>query len=160
MKPAPSADASGSVRVGMRRAAPCGAPVHRAPELSSTTAVAVARQRNAISGHATPGAAMAVARTPAPTTPTEVPAFTMACAVPVIRSGTTASSRSTNAGDARPAPAPPTKALMTNQPADVLTASPKHPAPAAAPAARSEEHTSELQSRQYLVCRLLLEKKK
>src|SRR3712207_7406797 len=31
----------------------------------------------------------------------------------------------------------------------------------AAPAgSRSEEHTSELQSRQYLVCRLLLEKKK
>src|SRR3712207_7721942 len=32
------------------------------------------------------------------------------------------------------------------------------PAPAAG--LRSEEHTSELQSRQYLVCRLLLEKKK
>src|SRR5258707_6122896 len=29
-----------------------------------------------------------------------------------------------------------------------------------APSDRSEEHTSELQSRQYLVCRLLLEKKK
>src|SRR3712207_7832311 len=29
-----------------------------------------------------------------------------------------------------------------------------------APRLRSEEHTSELQSRQYLVCRLLLEKKK
>src|SRR3712207_7489138 len=28
------------------------------------------------------------------------------------------------------------------------------------PSIRSEEHTSELQSRQYLVCRLLLEKKK
>src|SRR3712207_7301967 len=28
------------------------------------------------------------------------------------------------------------------------------------PKGRSEEHTSELQSRQYLVCRLLLEKKK
>src|SRR3712207_7999215 len=28
------------------------------------------------------------------------------------------------------------------------------------PSLRSEEHTSELQSRQYLVCRLLLEKKK
>src|SRR3712207_7268413 len=28
------------------------------------------------------------------------------------------------------------------------------------PTERSEEHTSELQSRQYLVCRLLLEKKK
>src|SRR3712207_8721817 len=39
------------------------------------------------------------------------------------------------------------------------------PAPSAAAAGghrpqRSEEHTSELQSRQYLVCRLLLEKKK
>src|SRR3712207_7645489 len=32
-------------------------------------------------------------------------------------------------------------------------------APARRRAARSEEHTSELQSRQYLVCRLLLEKK-
>src|SRR3712207_7719851 len=30
----------------------------------------------------------------------------------------------------------------------------------AASSSRSEEHTSELQSRQYLVCRLLLEKKK
>src|SRR3712207_8012819 len=30
----------------------------------------------------------------------------------------------------------------------------------AVPRARSEEHTAELQSRQYLVCRLLLEKKK
>src|SRR3712207_8717794 len=36
-----------------------------------------------------------------------------------------------------------------------------HPAAArAGAAARSEEHTSELQSRQYLVCRLLLEKKR
>src|SRR5687767_15561421 len=32
--------------------------------------------------------------------------------------------------------------------------------PPVAPAARSEEHTSELQSLAYLVCRLLLEKKK
>src|SRR3712207_8490813 len=40
----------------------------------------------------------------------------------------------------------------------------QHAAPQAAPRGvvghRSEEHTSELQSRQYLVCRLLLEKKK
>src|SRR3712207_8253879 len=35
---------------------------------------------------------------------------------------------------------------------------PRTAGPRAAP--RSEEHTSELQSRQYLVCRLLLEKKK
>src|SRR3712207_7730512 len=33
------------------------------------------------------------------------------------------------------------------------------PAPHGQGAVRSEEHTSELQSRQYLVCRLLLEKK-
>src|SRR3712207_7005583 len=33
-------------------------------------------------------------------------------------------------------------------------------APAGSQGRRSEEHTSELQSRQYLVCRLLLEKKK
>src|SRR3712207_8309935 len=35
-----------------------------------------------------------------------------------------------------------------------------HDAEAAEVVGRSEEHTSELQSRQYLVCRLLLEKKK
>src|SRR3712207_7566904 len=34
------------------------------------------------------------------------------------------------------------------------------PSPGGGAALRSEEHTSELQSRQYLVCRLLLEKKK
>src|SRR3712207_7185998 len=38
-----------------------------------------------------------------------------------------------------------------------VQASPKAPSPARTD--RSEEHTSELQSRQYLVCRLLLEKK-
>src|SRR3712207_7872959 len=36
----------------------------------------------------------------------------------------------------------------------------RHPLRDPAPGGRSEEHTSELQSRQYLVCRLLLEKKK
>src|SRR3712207_7923278 len=35
-----------------------------------------------------------------------------------------------------------------------------HRAAGQVPVLRSEEHTSELQSRQYLVCRLLLEKKK
>src|SRR3712207_8219678 len=37
---------------------------------------------------------------------------------------------------------------------------PRHPGALDARGGRSEEHTSELQSRQYLVCRLLLEKKK
>src|SRR3712207_7806295 len=36
----------------------------------------------------------------------------------------------------------------------------RRPSPRSARRGRSEEHTSELQSRQYLVCRLLLEKKK
>src|SRR3712207_6896356 len=36
----------------------------------------------------------------------------------------------------------------------------RSPLPGRRVAPRSEEHTSELQSRQYLVCRLLLEKKK
>src|SRR3712207_8374297 len=39
-------------------------------------------------------------------------------------------------------------------------ARPRSPAPCLVAGARSEEHTSELQSRQYSVCRLLLEKKK
>src|SRR3712207_7786393 len=37
---------------------------------------------------------------------------------------------------------------------------PRHPPDRLGRRSRSEEHTSELQSRQYLVCRLLLEKKK
>src|SRR3712207_7329971 len=37
---------------------------------------------------------------------------------------------------------------------------PRHRPAGGRAARRSEEHTSELQSRQYLVCRLLLEKKK
>src|SRR3712207_8276909 len=58
--------------------------------------------------------------------------------------------RGTGSGS-RGAPSPPycapPSALLTSRSAD-------------ASSARSEEHTSELQSRQYLVCRLLLEKKK
>src|SRR3712207_8161825 len=46
-------------------------------------------------------------------------------------------------------PAPPVRTVNAAPLADV----------AFYPPARSEEHTSELQSRQYLVCRLLLEKK-
>src|SRR3712207_8357505 len=41
-----------------------------------------------------------------------------------------------------------------------LRRTPQQPGPAPPPRGRSEEHTSELQSRPYLVCRLLLEKKK
>src|SRR3712207_7328736 len=54
---------------------------------------------------------------------------------------------------------------LGEQPADVALAWLLHQDGVTAPiigprTIRSEEHTSELQSRQYLVCRLLLEKKK
>src|SRR3712207_7996134 len=42
----------------------------------------------------------------------------------------------------------------------IAVRSPRGSAPKSHRGWRSEEHTSELQSRQYLVCRLLLEKKK
>src|SRR3712207_7432287 len=47
----------------------------------------------------------------------------------------------------------------TRLPGNAPSASPCCSAPSPPPGPRSEEHTSELQSRQYLVCRLLLEKK-
>src|SRR5258707_10806586 len=51
--------------------------------------------------------------------------------------------------------------LTTPRPAGIPPSAPiTTSGPAFASWARSEEHTSELQSRQYLVCRLLLEKKK
>src|SRR3712207_8457485 len=52
---------------------------------------------------------------------------------------------------------------QTHSPANARTYRSAGSTPATGPcpsAARSEEHTSELQSRQYLVCRLLLEKKR
>src|SRR3712207_7081886 len=45
------------------------------------------------------------------------------------------------------------------QPGERPTTKPQGCAPVPEDPGRSEEHTSELQSRQYLVCRLLLEKK-
>src|SRR3712207_7664753 len=57
------------------------------------------------------------------------------------------------------APSRPTRSQTSPAP-DTMLAPSTASAPAAVPPARSEEHTSELQSRQYLVCRLLLEKKK
>src|SRR3712207_7021686 len=51
-------------------------------------------------------------------------------------------------------------AAAGRSPTDARPALPVGGEPGAEAAARSEEHTSELQSRQYLECRLLLEKKK
>src|SRR3712207_8774456 len=55
---------------------------------------------------------------------------------------------------ARPIPRPAPVTSATGDCVDMPAVCP------ARPNYRSEEHTSELQSRQYLVCRLLLEKKK
>src|SRR3712207_8781353 len=49
---------------------------------------------------------------------------------------------------------------LTSLPSPRAYRSSEAPAETTISLARSEEHTSELQSRQYLVCRLLLEKKK
>src|SRR2546430_7204585 len=51
-------------------------------------------------------------------------------------------------------------ASLTSASGSNLTISITVPATASVPSARSEEHTSELQSQSNLVCRLLLEKKK
>src|SRR3712207_8869814 len=60
------------------------------------------------------------------------------------------------------APAFPPVALPAASPFRLLPSlADRHHSPHLPPGGRrSEEHTSELQSRQYLVCRLLLEKKK
>src|SRR3712207_8614944 len=52
-------------------------------------------------------------------------------------------------------PSPPARSAQPSPSSTGTAAAPELP-----PTGRSEEHTSELQSRQYLVCRLLLEKKK
>src|SRR3712207_8016918 len=61
-----------------------------------------------------------------------------------------------------PVPAPErTGTVVATRGRQLLDRGKLRPARSSQPlAARSEEHTSELQSRQYLVCRLLLEKKK
>src|SRR3712207_8096159 len=54
----------------------------------------------------------------------------------------------------------PTPAMRYTREGDAYVDLPPHLSDGPLAPIRSEEHTSELQSRQYLVCRLLLEKKK
>src|SRR3712207_7161827 len=62
------------------------------------------------------------------------------------------------AGPVRAARAPPRASSTTSGPVR-RSSPPAATGPRSPRRPRSEEHTSELQSRQYLVCRLLLEKK-
>src|SRR3712207_7514566 len=87
------------------------------------------------------------------TATTEIYTLSLHDALP-ISSRTSTTLRRCRPGSTRPQP-PPGRARRP----------PRQPRPSSRtsirlPACRSEEHTSELQSRQYLVCRLLLEKKK
>src|SRR3712207_8574280 len=79
------------------------------------------------------------------TATTEIYTLSLHDALPISAADLLAAVESTLTGAA-----PPPAVSPGNPPARV--GSPSAP--------RSEEHTSELQSRQYLVCRLLLEKKK
>src|SRR3712207_8013581 len=68
-----------------------------------------------------------------------------------------AETRHTHSSANRKPDSPPSAG--TSRPAASRTTAVEPVGSAARQATRSEEHTSELQSRQYLVCRLLLEKK-
>src|SRR3712207_8969934 len=86
------------------------------------------------------------------TATTEIYTLSLHDALPICRS--TPASRWGGPRARRPRPAAPAAAGRTARDRG------RRPAGRPATAPRSEEHTSELQSRQYLVCRLLLEKKK
>src|SRR3712207_8909549 len=84
------------------------------------------------------------------TATTEIYTLSQHDALPVSRS---------RAGPSAP-PASPPPASTSRRRAPAARPTPSRRCTRLAPGTRSEEHTSELQSRQYLVCRLLLEKKK
>src|SRR3712207_6916192 len=86
------------------------------------------------------------------TATTEIYTLSLHDALPIL---THMSSRSTSSSDVRGVAAWAAAARRTR-----TSAASSDAAASSRPARRSEEHTSELQSRQYLVCRLLLEKKK
>src|SRR3712207_8977034 len=93
------------------------------------------------------------------TATTEIYTLSLHDALPISGAATDRRSRCWTGQPAgpRPAPAsrsPPRRDASPGPFPKVMSLSRKHPA-----RPRSEEHTSELQSRQYLVCRLLLEKK-
>src|SRR3712207_9077899 len=88
------------------------------------------------------------------TAPTEIYTLSLHDALPILRN-------EPRIAPARPAIPAAAATVMTSIPS-AMSLAPAHRRVRrrAARSRRSEEHTSELQSRQYLVCRLLLEKKK
>src|SRR3712207_8333959 len=85
------------------------------------------------------------------TAPTEIYTLSLHDALPISRSSYPGSASALPPKWRSPPLSPPSRSWWGPRPA----CTPR----TRMPAYRSEEHTSELQSRQYLVCRLLLEKK-
>src|SRR3712207_8732387 len=94
------------------------------------------------------------------TATTEIYTLSLHDALPICAIASVASSaRSSSTWPANRSESDPpaqTHATISGAPVNRAAATPN----ATGARSRSEEHTSELQSRQYLVCRLLLEKKK
>src|SRR5437870_5957998 len=85
-----------------------------------------------------------------------IPRSTLRCAATHVRSSSPKRTR-----PRRGATRPETTRRVVDLPAALApTSATISPGPTSSETARSEEHTSELQSRGHLVCRLLLEKKK
>src|SRR3712207_7994439 len=82
-----------------------------------------------------------------------------------LATGTKSAAPPVSGSSVRPATLPPEDlaperaSLAASVPRPAVSAAFRTPSAKAGLEDRSEEHTSELQSRQYLVCRLLLEKK-
>src|SRR3712207_7723148 len=89
------------------------------------------------------------------TATTEIYPLSLHDALPICRRSTRARMTSSTPGGTSPAAPPAPASGSTSSRATSPTKNGLPPV-----RSRSEEHTSELQSRQYLVCRLLLEKKK
>src|SRR3712207_7418194 len=91
------------------------------------------------------------------TATTEIYTLSLHDALPISPATTTTCSGPPSGRSASAAPSTPIRGSTgTGRPPSAAPPPTRWPADRS----RSEEHTSELQSRQYLVCRLLLEKKK
>src|SRR3712207_8417223 len=86
------------------------------------------------------------------TAPTEIYTLPLPDALPICRWARSAAPSAAAASSTSRSARPKTSTTTCGPSASSTPASPS------TPTSRSEEHTSELQSRQYLVCRLLLEK--
>src|SRR3712207_8629623 len=93
------------------------------------------------------------------TATTEIYTLSLHDALPIWAGGGATPGRRSRTSRSRRSPSPRAGSPSTD-PSTTPSAARRPTPPRRGSRRRSEEHTSELQSRQYLVCRLLLEKKK